>query len=69
MKAVEPPNADTEASCFRDTGCTQQIEFQSIRDCCVNDPIGASFNIPGTEICSICVGKDNIITLYICLIK
>ena len=62
VRAADPPNADMEARCFRDLECTldAEIDFQSIKDCCVNDPRGTSFNIPGTEICSPCIGKDNL---------
>ena len=50
-----------QVRCFTDLDCrlSNEIESMSLRDCCVSDPRGTAYNEPGTEICGICVGKDN----------
>ena len=57
--ASEPSNAASEVRCFKALGCSlnDEIEFQSIRDCCVNDPQGYSYAFIGSEVCTPCIGK------------
>ena len=33
------------------------LGVMSARECCVDDPNGLAYNIPGTEICTSCIGE------------
>ena len=44
-------------SCHSSVGCDNEIGVTTARECCVENPDGLAYTIPGQEICTPCVGK------------
>ena len=58
------------AVCLSENRCIgTDLGVMSTQDCCVQNPNGASFRIPGQELCTECTGKyancnNKLIKLY-----
>ena len=59
VRAEDPVGRDEIVFCFSNLICID-IEYstvKTIRECCLDDPDGLSYVIPGAELCFNCVGK------------
>ena len=44
--------------CSTTIDCTNSdLGIMTTRDCCIDNPNGLSYTIPGSEVCYVCVGK------------
>ena len=59
MRAGDPDGSDQLILCFPDLICNfpEDSLVKTIRECCLDDPDGLSYVIPGVELCFNCIGK------------
>lgn len=49
---------DSPIQCRTTLDCSGNFTFMSARDCCVGNPDGLSFTVPGVETCQVCIGMS-----------
>ena len=47
---------DSPVQCRTAVDCTGNFTMMSARDCCVSNPGGLAYTIPGVEACQVCIG-------------
>ena len=60
VRAGVPGGSEEQVLCYTELMCNTPpgaATVMSIRECCLDDPNGLSYNNPSTEICIDCVGK------------
>ena len=61
VRAGDPDGSNQSVLCFSELNCNTpsgNAQIKSIRECCLDDPHGLSYNNPSTELCFDCVGKN-----------
>ena len=53
---LSPGAGDSLVQCRTTLDCSGNMTLMSARDCCVSNPDGLSFTVPGVETCQVCIG-------------